>query len=58
MAGMAYVDVVFASSAQLDRGRKAVADQVARLRARLPTNDQDASQAPEGSLQGGSLHPL
>jgi len=38
MAGMAYVDVVFGSSASLDPGRRAIAERVAALRPRLPPN--------------------
>jgi copper/silver efflux system protein len=36
MSGMAYVDVVFESPANLDVGRQAVLDRVAGVRARLP----------------------
>ncbi len=38
MTGMAYVDVVFASSTELERGRAAVAERVARVRPRLPAD--------------------
>ena len=36
MSGMAYLDVVFASSAAAERGREAIVERVARARSRLP----------------------
>jgi Cu(I)/Ag(I) efflux system membrane protein CusA/SilA len=36
MAGMSYVDVVFASTTDLERGRKAIAERVHKVRGRLP----------------------
>jgi copper/silver efflux system protein len=38
MSGMAYVDVVFGSSVDLDRRRQAVVDRVAGVREKLPEN--------------------
>jgi Cu(I)/Ag(I) efflux system membrane protein CusA/SilA len=38
MAGMAYVDVVFGADAALDAGRRAIAERLAGLRARLPSD--------------------
>lgn len=38
MSGMAYIDVVFASTSGLARGREAILDRVRRARADLPTN--------------------
>lgn len=38
MAGMAYVDVVFGSSASLEPGRQEILKRVANLRSRLPPN--------------------
>ena len=38
MAGMAYVDVVFASGSKLESGRQAILDRVERVRPMLPDN--------------------
>lgn len=38
MTGMAYVDVVFGAVRELDAGRAAIAERVARVRARLPAD--------------------
>jgi Cu(I)/Ag(I) efflux system membrane protein CusA/SilA len=38
MSGMAYVDVVFASSSDLERRRQEITERVAAVRARLPAN--------------------
>ena len=61
MSGMAYVDVIFGSSAGLDRHRQEIIDRVAACRAGLPANVRSRSApprpAPVGSFEYALVNP-